>query len=125
MKKIILLFIVAILLFGCKDFYVNKPKKVIDENQMVEIIYELSLLEAMKSHDIGKPNNYPTATEFLKTKYKIDSLTFAQNTKYYATDVEEYKKMYEKVKEKMNKKMNSLNGVDRIKPPKVEEGIVK
>lgn len=125
MKKIILLFIVAILLFGCKDSYVNKPNKVIDENQMVEIIYELSLLEAMKSQNIGVPNNYPTATEFLKTKYKIDSLTFAQNTKYYATDVEEYKKMYEKVKEKLKKKMDSANGVGRIVPPAADEGIVK
>lgn len=125
MKKIILLFIVTILLFGCKDSYVNKPKKVIDENQMVEIIYELSLLEAMKSQNISVPNNYPTATEFLKTKYKVDSLTFAQNTKYYASDVEEYKKMYDKVKEKLKKEMDDANGVNRIKAPKEEEGIVR
>lgn len=125
MKKLVLLFIISLSFLGCKDSYVKEPKKVIDEDKMVDIIYDLSLLEAMRTQNTGVANNFPTATEFLKTKYKLDSLTFAQNTQYYAADVEQYKKMYDKVKEKITKKLNSENGVGRIMRPNPEEGIVK
>lgn len=126
MKNVLLLFILSLLFLGCKDSYVKEPKKLIEKDKMVDIIYDLSLLEAMKTQNIGVPTNYPTSTVFLKTKYKVDSLTFAENTKFYASDVEEYKKIYEKVKDRLKKKLDSENGIGRIKAPNsADEGIVK
>jgi len=58
---------------------------------MIDIIYDLAILEAAKSQTSGA-YQYPKTTQFLKEKYKIDSLTFAQSTQYYASDMKEYKK---------------------------------
>ena len=125
MKKIVLVLIVfLIIVSSCTNNSIKKPKNLIERQEMIQIIYDLSLLEAMKAQNAGVPNIYPRATVFLKTKYKIDSLTFAENTKYYASDVEDYKKMYEEIKEKLKKNIEDQNGVNRIKPPK-DEGVVK
>ena len=124
-KNILALFLVFGSLISCKQSYIAKPKTTIEKDKMINIIYDLSLLEAIKTQNVGVPTNYPTSTEFLKTKYKVDSLTFADNVKYYAADVENYKKMYEEVQAKLKKKIDSENGVGRIIPPKADEGVVK
>ena len=47
MKKLVLF--VAILTFlGCKEDLVKQPKHLIERSQMVNIMYDLSLLEAIK-----------------------------------------------------------------------------
>jgi ABC-type phosphate transport system auxiliary subunit len=124
MKKLILLFIVIILTtVSCKDEVIEKPKNLIERNKMVDIIYDLVILEAAKSQVSGV-QSYPKATKFIKEKYKIDSLTFAQSTQYYASDLKEYKKMYDEVKERLNAENKKLNGGKLVKE-NLEEGIVK
>lgn len=109
MKKNILIFTVFVMLFSCQNNIVEKPKTLIEKDKMKEIIYDLAVLEAMKSQN-PSGNAYPTATELLKNKYKIDSITFAQNTKYYASNAKEYKKMYQEVNDKFTQEIDKLNG---------------
>ena len=124
MKKYILLFIIiSFVTSSCKDEVIAKPKNLIERNKMVDIIYDLSILEAAKSQTSGV-QNYPRATKFIKDKYKIDSVTFAQSTQYYASDMKAYKKMYDEVKERLNTKNTKLNGGKIIKET-TEDGVVK
>ena len=123
MKKLLLPFLVLFLIVSCKESVVPKPDKLIDENQMVDIIYDLSLLDAMKSQN-SVQLKYLTSTEFLKKKYQIDSVTFAKNSQYYASDIANYKKMYEKVKVRLNEESQKLNGGKPVKQSE-EQGIVK
>jgi hypothetical protein len=37
-------------------------------------------------------------------------LQFVKSNKFYASDIEEYKKMFEKVKEKLTKETNKIKG---------------
>ena len=125
MKKIILLFLMGLFVtIGCKDDLVTKPKNLIERDKMVDIIYDLSLLEAQKNQNFGNATSLPKATEFLKKKYKIDSLRFAKSTQYYASDLKDYKKIYEEVKERLSKESTKLNGGKPVKD-NLEEGIVK
>jgi hypothetical protein len=127
MKKIILVLLaVAFATTSCQDNVVKKPKNLIDKDDMINIIYDLSVLEAMKSQTMGV-HTYPKPFEFLKKKYKVDSLTFVQNTQYYASDINEYKKMYEKVKEKIDKETKKIDAGKKptIVPSAEEVGIVK
>ena len=101
MKKIILFFTALfLLLVSCKENGVPKPKNLIDRNQMIDMIYDLAILESARSQSMSA-NSFPKSNDFIKGKYKIDSLTFAQNTKYYASDIKDYKKMYEEVKRRI------------------------
>lgn len=126
MKKLLPIIAFFLVLVSCKDSAVPKPDKVIDENQMVDIIYDLSLLDAMKSQN---PNQlkYPTSTEFIQKKYQIDSVTFAKNSQYYASDIKNYKKMYEKVKARLSEESQKVNGGQppATTPQNEEQGVVK
>ena len=124
MKKIVL-FIIALLFFtiSCKDTTVKKPKNLIERKKMVDIIYDLALLEAAKSQTSGTLS-YPKPIEFIKNKYKVDSLTFAQSTQYYASDIKDYKKMYNEVKERLNANTIKLNGGKPL-VPNTDQPIVK
>lgn len=71
---------------------------------MVDILYDMALLQAMKSYN---PNMLDVmninSTNYIYKKYNIDSLQFAQNNEYYASRIEEYQKIYEKVDERLQK----------------------
>ncbi len=124
MKKTVLLLITLFFFVAsCKDSIVAKPNNLLDEDQMVSIIYDLSLLDALRNQNSTGTTKYPTPTKFLEEKYKIDSSTFAKNTQYYAADIVKYKKIYQKVKSKLDADNEKLNGKKKELP--MDVGVVK
>jgi len=112
MKKILYVFII-ISLFSCNDNPVQVPEKLLDEDVMVDILYDIALLQAADGYVPEKlaSNNIKT-NSFIYEKYKIDSLTYYQNHKYYAADIVLYKKMYKKVIDRIEQKTKDLEKVD-------------
>lgn len=103
MKKIIP-FLALISLIGCQDEVVKKPKHLIERAQMVDIMYDLSLLEAIKYQNPAiLDSNQIRPKEFIFRKYKIDSLQLAQNNVYYASDYKAYKIMFDEVISRLEK----------------------
>lgn len=93
-----LLYSMLFLLHSCKHEVVEKPAGLIDEDKMVEIIYDLALLEAIKSQQpVTSQNDFIDQKQYIYKKYKIDSLQFARSNHYYASDISNYKKLYAKV----------------------------
>lgn len=125
MKKIALLISILFCFSSCKNETVKEPKKRIDRDQMIEMIYDLSVLEALKSQTMGQQTNYPKPFELLKEKYKIDSLTFVENTHFYASDLEDYKKMYDEVKKKLDAETAKLDNSGQKAPENIEQDIIK
>jgi hypothetical protein len=110
MKKVILA-LCFVLLFSCQKAAVEKPDRPIDKDVMVDILYDLALLEAVKTQNVIPSDNDINVSQYIYKKYKIDSIQFVQNNKYYSANIEEYKKMFEKVKSKLdaeNKKVEDL-----------------
>ena len=103
----LLLFALFFVTTSCKEESFPKPNNLIPRDKMENIIYDLAILEAFKLRN-SAVQNYPTPTEYIKLKYKIDSLTFAQSTQYYASDIKEYKKMYDEVKDRLAKENAKL-----------------
>jgi hypothetical protein len=102
MKKIVFISAMLLAVIGCKEAVVDVPEKLIEEEKMVDIFYDLSLLEAMLNYNptLMSRNNIDPYT-YIYDKYGIDSLQFVSNNKYYASDIKKYDKMYEKVKVRM------------------------
>lgn len=121
-KTLIILVAVLFVVFGCKEELIEKPKNLIDKNKMKDIIYDLAILEAARNQSVLQI--YPKPSVLLKNKHKVDSLTFAESTKYYASDITEYKKMYEEVKQRLAKE-NKKVSIAPIPVQDLEEGIVK
>ncbi len=101
--KINFIYILLILFaLSCKsktDF--EKPKDLIPEDQMVNIISDLCLAQGASSVnnvDLKKSNKY---VFLVYDKYGIDSTRFASSNLYYASDVEEYRKIFKKVYDRL------------------------
>jgi hypothetical protein len=122
-KALFVLLVISFVTLSCKEEIVEKPKNLIERDKMKEIIYDLAILESARNQT-STTHSYPKASVFLNEKYKVDSLTFAKSTQYYASDIEEYKKMYEEVKVRLDKENKKMNGTP-IPVQNLEEGIVK
>ncbi|AWM13839.1 DUF4296 domain-containing protein [Flavobacterium sp. NRK F10] len=101
MKKIIILS--AFLIIACNSNPVPKPDRLLDEEQMKNILYDLAILQATESFSPKtlRENGVDTKA-YLFEKYQIDSVTFYQNQRYYASDARKYKQMYQSVLDRIN-----------------------
>ena len=109
MKKILPFFIVLFVIIGCKNELIKKPKNLIERDKMVSIMYDLSLLEAMKVENSTFLDSLKyTSNQYIYKKYKIDSVQFAQSNIYYAADYIEYEKMYNQIKTRLDNEKNKV-----------------
>jgi hypothetical protein len=86
---------------------------------MLDIIFDISILQSADG-----ANTYKLAEanieidQYLFDKYKIDSTTYSQNQRYYASDPKKYKKIYKKVIEKLEqeqiKNEELLKNADKV-----------
>lgn len=109
MKKLAIILLSA-LAVSCNNDAAPKPEHLLNEKEMENIFYDLTLLQSIKS-SLPKvlDDNKVDVKNYIYKKYKIDSLTFAQNHTYYASDLEKYQKMQQKVSERLNKAKDSIN----------------
>ncbi|MFV7234079.1 MULTISPECIES: DUF4296 domain-containing protein [Flavobacterium] len=105
MKKIISLLAIISVLVSCKEEVVKKPDRLIEKEVMVNIMYDLSLLEAIKYQNPASLDTFKiNPKKYIYKKYKIDSLQFAQNNTYYASNYEEYANIIVQVEDRLTKK---------------------
>lgn len=108
MKKIsVLLFCFA--LFGsCQNAPIEKPDNLIDQDKMVDIIFDINVLEAMKSQTtLVLEANKINPNSYIYKKYNIDSLQFANSDKYYASDVIKYKEIFDAVNKRIEEQIEA------------------
>lgn len=106
---------VLFLSISCKKDVVKEPAKLIEKEKMIDIMYDLSLLEAMryqKPLSLDSIDNDPT--KFILKKYKVDSLQFAQNNMYYASDYENYKDMFDQVNKRIEVNQRAADSLAKI-----------
>ena len=121
MKKIVLLFILFTLLNSCKKDIVKTPDHLIERGKMLNIMYDLSILEAIKNQNPSSLEKYKiNSKQYVFNKYKIDSIQFVQNNLYYSADYKDYQLMYEEVKTRIDKNMKSTEALVKIETKKSE-----
>ncbi|WP_395047942.1 DUF4296 domain-containing protein [Flavobacterium sp.] len=113
MKKIILVLSILIFISACSNKNeIPKPAKPIDKAVMENILYDLALLQALKSYSPEKlTKNSINSKTYIYQKYKIDSLQFVENNKYFASDIETYKLMFENVSNRLQKEKNQMDTI--------------
>lgn len=125
MRKLLLFLIVGMLLVNCNSSPVEKPKDLIEKDVMVDILYDLYLANAMNTSDAKylKELNL-TPAKYVYHKYKVDSLQFSRSNRYYATDVDDYEKMYKKLTTRIQAEKAAIDasGTDN---PDDEEIVIK
>ena len=123
-KSISLVVILAIL--GCKEDLVKKPDTLIEKSKMIDIMYDMALLEAVKYQNPAVlDSNQIRPKQFIYKKYKIDSLQLAQNNVYYAADYKSYKIMFDEVVKRVIKEKKRAVAIDKIKQKNNKKRIAK
>ena len=119
MKKVL----IFIFIFSSCNFTNQKEKiessYLISENEMVDILYDMSLISVSKG--INKrilENNGMKPKSYILKKYNIDSLQFVTSNEYYSKDLEQYLFIYEKVLEKLE--FNRKIVIDSIENYKID-----
>ncbi len=83
MRGLLLFLSFFIILTSCKNTTVEKPDNLIEEDKMINILYDVSVLEAIK---LTNPKSLETrkinSNKYIYQKYKIDSLQFAKSDLY-------------------------------------------
>ena len=103
MKQVLFLF-VSLFVLSCSKNPVPKPDNLLDEEVMVNIIYDITILQATDGSMSYKLSDHNIKMDqYIFEKYKIDSITYRENQRYYAADARKYKKIYKKVIERFEK----------------------
>lgn len=106
---------VLFLSISCKKEVVNQPAKLIEKEKMIDIMYDLSLLEAMRyQKPLSMDSIDSDPKKFIYKKYKVDSLQFAQNNMYYASDYENYKDMFDQVNKRIEVNQRAADSLAKI-----------
>lgn len=103
MKKFVFILLGLLLILSCSDNPVPKPDTLLDEEVMVDILYDTALLQAAEAYVPEKLTDKGVKIKnYIYLKYDIDSTTYYQNQRYYAADAKKYKKIYQKVIERID-----------------------
>ena len=103
MKQVLFLF-VSLFVLSCSKNPVPKPDNLLDEEVMVNIIYDISILQATDGSMSYKLSDHNIKMDqYIFEKYKIDSITYRENQRYYAANARAYKKIYKKVIERLER----------------------
>ncbi|MGG7034040.1 MAG: DUF4296 domain-containing protein [Flavobacterium sp.] len=112
MKKIIVLLAILVFLAGCNETSVEKPKNLIPEEKMVEILYDMALFEAITvSQPASIQERELKPDTFIFKKYQVDSLQFSTSNKFYASDVNLYAKIFDKVGKRLESKLKETDSL--------------
>ena len=119
MKKIILFLAVLTLLVSCKDEVVQKPERLIDKDVMLDVMYDLAVLDAIKYQNPVSLDTFKiNPRDFIYKKYKIDRLKFAKSNVYYASDYEDYKLMFEQITKRLDANKKSADSLVNLEKKK-------
>ncbi|QIY91494.1 DUF4296 domain-containing protein [Chryseobacterium gallinarum] len=104
-KKLICVFVV-LTMFSCSD-YIDKPKNLIDENVMAEVIADLMIND--QANFVYPDKNMEAGTRFILKSHHIKPDDFIESFKYYV------------IKEKMQDIANDAQEILLKKDPKAAQ----
>lgn len=112
----LLLVLISSVVLGCQEVVRPEiPDKLIPESKMVDILVEAYIGNAARSNNnrvlrLGGVQ----LDSILYAKYDIDSLQFAQNTAYYASQIDPYLDILEAVETELSGMKKSLDSMALI-----------
>ncbi len=116
MKKAFYLLFALQLFAACQNVErPEKPDNLIAEEELKDILYDVSLINAARDFSRGQLNNVGIEPDtFIYEKYEIDSLQFAKSVAYYSVDFNRYLKIWEDVNKRLELKRDQVDSLIQI-----------
>lgn len=105
------LIIVGLLILGCQDIkYPEKPKDLIPEDKMVEVLIDVHLFNAAKSvNRLPLQQTGMTPHQLIFEKHSIDSLQYETSNAYYGANLDIYERIHTKVKDYLESEKREID----------------
>ena len=104
MKRYILCLIVLLGMVSCKEEAVPKPDDLLSKQKMADILYDVTVINAMKGVDKkGLEASFLHFDTYIYKKHNTDSTQFATSNNYYSTNPLQYDKIYALVDMRLKK----------------------
>ncbi|KAF2520106.1 DUF4296 domain-containing protein [Flavobacterium salilacus subsp. salilacus] len=116
------LILLAFLVLACNDDTPQKPEKLLTEDEMVDVLYDITILQSVKSFNpkVLRENKIDLP-DYVYNKYNIDSTVFAQNHAYYAAQLDVYEQIHNRVTDRVKKEKEPFDP----EQPKTEKDSLK
>lgn len=115
MKKLGVLWLLLSLLVACqKVTHTPKPKNLIPEDTMVDLLVDLGKINALISINTKEfEKRQVDARRLVFEKYQIDSAQLAESAQFYAEDFKVNQSIYNRVNEILLRESDSLYEIDQ------------
>lgn len=88
---------------GCAGANKDIPEPLLTENQMIDILYDLTIVDGIRMNNPSfLIENKVSTSKYIFEKHQIDSLTFAENNKYYAGKFDAYLRIYDSIYKRLD-----------------------
>ena len=113
-KKISLCCYVLLMMSCSNTGQVKKPNNLIGEQQMENILFDASLMEAINNSSERNLELLPLlGRHYLYLKYGVDSIQIVESEQYYAKNTRVYLRIYNNVLKRIDRVKDSLNDLDK------------
>lgn len=111
------LFAWLLIIVSCQNIdTAEKPENLLSKEKMEEVLTDMIILDAIISVNQNKIEEHQIdVTNFIYTKYNIDSLTLAQNISFYNENYEINNAIYDSVKVNIEQLKNQLEVDKKVK----------
>ena len=117
-KGVLTVGVICFLVFSCKKKLIEPPEDLIPQAEMTEILYDLALINGLRSTNGSVLKQYEIKTmPYLYNKYGIDSLRFVKSDAYYASVPSIYQTMYTTIQNRLEDKIGEF---DKAKQQKTD-----
>jgi len=108
-KKVILL--ACLICLGCApQNSVEPPEQLISPEKMEDVLYDLSLIKALKNTNFQTEESKSILTpDYLFKKHNIDSLQWEENLRYYSKNPKQFLLIYKKIQERYPQVLDSID----------------
>lgn len=103
-KKGYILVLTALCIISCGRDVVEKPENLIEKDVMIDIYYDISILNSLKSTGADKLESIDLQPdEFLFEKYGIDSTQLSKSSIYYTSNANLQLEMFTEVEQRLQR----------------------
>ncbi|WP_121666978.1 DUF4296 domain-containing protein [Mesonia aquimarina] len=118
-KLSILCFLLLVFSACQKVKTVEKPENFIAKEKMIDILYDLTKLEASKNYSQREFNNREVEIKkMIFEKYQVDSTQMANNIAFYAEDFKLNEEVFDSVKERLARDKEYIDSIVSIENEK-------
>ena len=117
MKKVFRLGItlLAFILIACQ-FSKHKPDSILEQEAFENMLFDVYLLQSSEIYypEILTKNGINSMT-YIYEKYRLDSLSYAENINFYSSNFKNYHQIHLQIKQRVEDKLKNIDKVNKSK----------